>query len=81
MEEKLIDNEILEEGTDLVMDSVKENPDLMKYGIIGTAVVVGSVGACFAFKYGKKKWAEHKAKKENSKAMSNIQPDEIDDEE
>lgn len=81
MEEQLIDNEVLEEGTDLVMDSVNKNSDLMKYGIIGSAVVAGAVVTYGTFRFGKKKFAEYKAKKEKSKAVSNIQPDSVDDEE
>lgn len=77
MDEQLFDNEILEEGTELVMDSVvNQKTDLKKYGLIGGALVVGAAAVYGGFKFGKKKYNEFKAKKEESKvAMSNIQPE------
>lgn len=76
MEEKLIDTEILEEGTELVEGLVSDhNIDLKKVGIGGLAIVgVAAIGTA-VFKFGKKKWAELKAKEEEpKKAVSNIQP-------
>lgn len=79
MEEKLINDEVLEEGTELVMNSVKENPNWMKYGVIGAVVISAGAITYGGFKFGKKKLTEYKAKKTLENEASDIQPEESDE--
>lgn len=86
MDEKLIDTEVLEEGTELVEEIVTDsNLDMKtvgKYGLIAAGVTAAGVGIYKGIKFGKKKFDEFKAKRsEPKKAMSNIQPSEDNSEE